>query len=53
MSFYAYLLGVLMLVALFFAPSSIAPVIKGTKAGFVIDKIGCSYKHTQMCIIHR
>ncbi len=40
MSFYAYLLGVLMLVALFFAPSSIAPVIKGTKAWFVIDKIG-------------
>lgn len=40
MSFYAYLFGVMMLVALFFAPPSIAPVIKGAKAWFALGIAG-------------
>ncbi|HGE2852174.1 TPA: FtsW/RodA/SpoVE family cell cycle protein, partial [Salmonella enterica subsp. enterica serovar Dublin] len=37
---YLYIFGILLLIILFIAPSSIAPNIKGTKAWFVLPKIG-------------
>ncbi|WP_059173640.1 FtsW/RodA/SpoVE family cell cycle protein [Bacillus sp. FJAT-27445] len=37
---YAYIFGVLLLIALFFSPESIAPPTKGTKAWFEIPKLG-------------